>query len=69
MDFPFVTHWFSFPVVGTVVAELELKYQVKCWATYWRAELIYPFQDELLSINSPVIVLGRRGLTLLVHPS
>lgn len=69
MDFPFVTHWFSYPIAGTVVAELEPKYQVKCWATYWRAELIYPFQDSVLPINSTVVVLGRRGLTLLVCPS
>ncbi len=69
MDFPFVTHWFSSPVVATVVAELKPKYQVKCWATYWQAELIYPFQSSALSIDSKVVVLGRRGLILLVCPS
>jgi len=68
MDFPFVTHWFSSPVVATVVAELNPKYQVKCWATYRRAELIYPFQNSVLSIDSAVVVLGRRGLILLVCP-
>ena len=68
MDFPFATYWFSQPALATVVAEVAPRYQVKCQATYWTAELIYPFNQNSLSLNTTVLVLGRRGLTLLVKP-
>lgn len=42
--------------------------RVNFQATYWPARLYYPEQEVTLLPNTPVTVVGRQGITLLVVP-
>lgn len=70
MDFSKTAHLFQNPTVGVVVQEITQSSQgrVKHDATSWPAELDTPSGEIVLLPNAPVLVVGRRGLVLLVRP-
>lgn len=43
--------------------------RVKCFGTYWPAKLHQPNCQIEIIAGSPVIVVGRQGITLLVLPT
>lgn len=71
MDFSKTAHLFQNPTVGVVVQEITQSSQgrVKHDAIYWPAELMEPTESISLPPGSRVLVVGRKGLTLLVRPS
>lgn len=70
MIFQLVTHWFASPDQGVVeeVITPDGRGRVKYAATSWPAELDKSIEEMALPPRAPVLVVGRRGLVLLVRP-
>lgn len=70
MIFQLVTHWFLWPEQGVVEEAITpcCRGRVKYAATTWPAELASSPGDIILSPQSMVLIVGRRGLVLLVKP-
>ncbi|MEA5451836.1 NfeD family protein [Leptolyngbya sp. CCNP1308] len=70
MIFQLVTHWFFWPEQGVVEEAISSHGRggVKYAATSWPAELDTPSGEMALPPDAPVLVMGRRGLVLLVQP-
>ncbi|MBD1913469.1 MULTISPECIES: NfeD family protein [unclassified Leptolyngbya] len=58
---------FQHPVPGILEAEVSIHQtgRVKAIASSWPAEL-YPSDARTIAVGSPVLVMGIRGITLLV---
>jgi membrane protein implicated in regulation of membrane protease activity len=62
---------FPCPAIGVVVTEITQasRGRIKYAATYWPAELDASCSAIALPPNTLVLIVGRRGLVLLVRPS
>jgi membrane protein implicated in regulation of membrane protease activity len=71
MIFPIAVHSFPNPTVGVVVEDIAQadRGRVKYEAIYWPAELVEPSSNTSLPTGSRVLVVGRKGITLLVRPT